>query len=318
MQDKITRPMLADSKSVTDFTTVRYPVLASPKLDGIRAVMVDGKLVSRKFKAIPNDHIRETLELCLPDGFDGELIASNDVVTVGDLTKLANFQDVTSAVMTKTGKPVFVFNVFDWVCITLSEPFEDRLERASWWVAPHMSCGHPRWAIAIVPHKWVRNVAELDAYEAQCLAKGYEGAMLRDPQGPYKCGRATFKQGWLLKVKRFEDAEAKVVGVEEQMHNANEAKTDELGLTKRSTHKAGKVPAGTLGKFVVVGVKGRFKGITFRIGGGPGLTAERRKKLWNVRDTLLGKLVKYKYQDYGSKDAPRIPQFIGFRDRRDM
>ena len=47
------------------------------------------------------------------------------------------------------------------------------------------------------------------------------------------------REGYLLKVKRFVDGEALVIGVTEPMHNANEAKTNELGRTARSHKKAG-------------------------------------------------------------------------------
>ena len=63
--DMITKPMLAGK--VKDLDKIDYPVYATPKLDGIRAVMIDGKLVSRNFKAIPNNFTRTKFEKILPD-----------------------------------------------------------------------------------------------------------------------------------------------------------------------------------------------------------------------------------------------------------
>src|SRR5690606_27777905 len=113
-------------------------------------------------------------------------------------------------------------------------------------------------------------------------------------------GRSTAREGHLLKLKRFTDGEAVVIGFEELMHNANEATKDELGYTKRSTHADGKVPMGTLG---ALKVRDLTTGIEFSIG--TGYTAAQRRKLWDARDTLVGKVVKYKHFEGGVKDAPR-------------
>ena len=81
-------------------------------------------------------------------------------------------------------------------------------------------------------------------YEKEFLEIGAEGVMLRSPTGPYKQGRSTLKEGYLLKVKQFTDAEARVIGFDEKMHNANEADVGELGQTKRSSHAENLIPTG--------------------------------------------------------------------------
>jgi DNA ligase-1 len=139
--------------------------------------------------------------------------------------------------------------------------------------------------------------------------------MIRDPEGPYKCGRSSVKQQYLLKIKPFEDGEAKIVGFEEQMENTNEAEKDAFGHTKRSSHKAGKVPKGTLGKFVV---RRLSDDLEFRVGTGKGLTNTLRQEIWDNQKKFLGKIIKYKHQAIGAKIAPRIAIFLGFRDLRDM
>jgi DNA ligase-1 len=140
--------------------------------------------------------------------------------------------------------------------------------------------------------------------------------------GLYKHGRSTLREGWLLKVKRFEDGEARVVATEEWETNLNEAKTNALGRTERSTHQANKVGAGVLGKLIVVGVKGdRYDGIEFGVGTGfRGADAAdgERAKLWRMRDKLVGRIVRYKYFPTGGKDKPRFPIFDGWRDPIDM
>ena len=97
----------------------------------------------------------------------------------------------------------------------------------------------------------IRDAAQLAAYEEKCLAEGYEGVMIRTPDSPYKCGRSTEREGWLLKIKRFEDDEAVVLETYEGLSNLNPAERDAFGRTKRSSCKENKVGRGELGGFVV-------------------------------------------------------------------
>lgn len=297
------RPMLAPSKSV-DPTTIRYPVLASPKYDGIRCVIRDGRALSRALKPIPNVHMRGTLEGlgARAEGFDGELM----------LPHPASFQAVSSAVMAHDVEPPpdWFFVVFD--CLIgdgCDVPFSGRLEAARRRIelcdfGPHVRhCEHVE----------IHGPDELAEYEARVLAAGHEGAMLRAPEGPYKFGRATMREGHLYKLKRFVDGEAEIVAVLELQHNTNEAFEGELGQTKRRTLKAGKVDGGVMGKLLVRDLK---TGVEFKIG--TGYTWKQRELFFRIRDTLPGRVVRYRFQDHGVKDKPRIASFQGFRDRRDL
>lgn len=293
------KPMLA-GKAPADLSKLRYPVFVSPKLDGVRCVVLNGKALTRSLKPIPNKHIRGTIEALgsLLDGLDGE-------ITLADATR--PFHEVSSAVMAREGEPDFRFWVFDDFTLPCMS-FEDRHSAA------RRACVHaPEW-VGLVPHSTAFAMEDIERYEARYLAQGYEGAMIRDPEASYKCGRSTAREGSLLKLKRFEDGEAVVIGFEEQQQNTNEATRDELGRTKRSSAKAGKRGKNTLGKLLVRGINGKFKDVDFAIG--TGFTDTQRRSLWGTH--LNGQLVKYRYQAYGSKDAPRLPVFVGFRDKSDL
>ena len=297
----IEKPMLAGT--CKDVEAIAYPVLCSPKLDGIRCIVQGGRVLSRKFKDIPNHHIRKTLL----DAFLGWEDFSFD----GELMVGQTFQACTSGIMSRSGNPNFVFHVFD--CVDGKQPlvgFKARLETAAKAVFD-IGDRHVR----VVPHQLANTEEELLDLEQRYLAEGHEGLMVRSINGPYKHGRSTAKQGWLLKVKRFVDAEAEVIGFVELLHNANELKTDELGYAKRSSAKDGKVPMGTLGKFLVRDLR---DGTEFRIGTGRGLTQALRQEIWDHQDQYLGKIVKFRYQEHGVKDKPRIPVWLGFRDPSDM
>ena len=77
--------------------------------------------------------------------------------------------------------------------------------------------------VRVVPQVLVHNEEELRAFEEKCLAEGYEGAMVRSLEGPYKCGRSTVKEGYLLKVKRFEDGEAEILEVAARLARQGDA-----------------------------------------------------------------------------------------------
>lgn len=64
------QPMLA---SPIELENIKYPVYCSPEYNGIRYVIRDGIVLSRKRKTIPNEYILEMLKKC-PDNLDGELI----------------------------------------------------------------------------------------------------------------------------------------------------------------------------------------------------------------------------------------------------
>ena len=135
------------------------------------------------------------------------------------------------------------------------------------------------------------------------------------PVGAYKMGRSTTKEGILLKVKEFADAEATVVGFNEKLSNQNELKTDVFGYAERSTEKAGMVPAGTLGSFHVKMTDGR------EFNCGSGLNDEQRLEIWNNQDEYLGKMIKFKYMQIGvdkKTGVPRLPIFLGFRHPDDV
>lgn len=284
----IFRPMLATD---ADLDKLRFPLLASAKLDGVRAVVRDGVVFSRSNKPIPNAHVQKLFGKYTH--FDGELI-------VGDPTSKACYRDTISGVMSVDGEPDVKLYVFDHV----GEPshlYNFRAERLT--KSKH-----------VVVHEQVMclTLEDILKYEEQCLDAGYEGLILRDPNAPYKQGRSTVKEGYLLKLKRFVDDEATVIGFEERMHNGNVATVNELGRTARSSHKENKSGRGDLGALLLR----HSSGIEFSCG--TGFTDGERGEIWANRDRYLGQLAKYKHFPVGAKDLPRHPVFLGWRDRRDL
>lgn len=285
---------------VEDVADLRWPLLASPKLDGIRAIWWEGQFYSRKMKPIPNQAITLAMQEFEDkaggmyhaglNGLDGELVC-------GDPCNKLCFNTTTSVVMTRTAPATNLrFYVFDRVDMNLS--FARRYQSMPDTLPPF---------VYILNQELVRNSEALESFENHAVNLGYEGVILRNPEGHYKQGRSTLKEQGLLKLKRFEDDEALVIGFEELMHNDNEAKIDERGYTKRSSHKANKVPMNTLGALIVV-----WKGVQFNIGSG--FTAGMRAEIWKNQKYYLGKQAKFKYLPVGLLEAPRHPVFLGWRE----
>jgi DNA ligase-1 len=274
-----------------------FPLIASPKLDGVRAVVGRDSLLSRSLKPIPNARV-QTIYTGLPEYLDGELLA-------GDPAAPDVYRKTVSMVMSEDVKiDGLTYWLFD---LQADAPFTERYGRLRR-IAEGLKARGAQ--VELVPQVLVNNLDELLELELQWVGEGYEGVILRKPDSPYKHGRSTVSEGYLLKLKRFVDGEAKVIGVTELMHNGNAAKTNALGRTERSHMKAGLVGAGVMGTLVVRDIK---TGVEFEIG--TGFTAEDRAEMWNRQP--LGRLAKYKHFPVGVKNRPRHPVFLGWRDWRD-
>ena len=165
----------------------------------------------------------------------------------------------------------------------------------------------PEWVKPILPTMILLEQRLLE-YEQACLDNHYEGVIFRHPGGPYKCGRSTLLEQYMVKLKRFTDMEVTVIGFEEMMHNTNEKERDEFGMAKRSKALAGMEPAGCLGKLIVQS----NEGVEFKVG--TGFTQADRKSIWLSKDLYIGKTATIKYQKHGMKDKPRIPVFKCWRE----
>ena len=286
------KPMLACSTQ-PDINQLSYPLYASTKLDGIRCVVINGKVLSRTLKPIPNLHIQNSLS-SLPFNLDGELMVEGD------------FSSVESAVMSRDGKPDFTYRVFD--CIDYpAMPYASRYGRL-------LEAVQAMRNDLIVPlHQQVaKSAAEVQKLYAEATALGYEGLILRAMQAPYKYGRSTLKQEWMLKLKPVEDTEAFIIGYEEMMHNDNEAELSNTGGTVRSKHQAGLTPSGKLGAFVCQDKDG------FTVSVGSGFTMAQRLEYWEKRFDLLGKQITFKFQERTPDMSYRFPVFKGFRSTIDV
>lgn len=295
------KPMLASR--VDDLDALRYPKLASCKLDGIRAIVLDGQICTRNLKPIRNDYIRSLLSNPLLNGLDGELV-------VGPVNSPTIFCDTLSGVMSKEGEPDFTFWVFDSF-INPNDTFSVRYASVKQLydrLPIELSV-----FISVLDHSVAMDSNDVTIMEQAAIDKGFEGLMLRAPDGKYKFGRASKKEETLLKIKRFMDFEVVVTGFKEQLHNANAATIDNLGATERSSHKENMIPMGTLGALIATGcIPGTSEVLEFSVG--TGFTDVLRQEIWDNKEKYLGKTITIKFFDYGGYVKARMPVFKGFRE----
>lgn len=287
-----------------DLSKITYPCLASTKLDGLRCLITsNGTPVSRTLRPIRNKHIASILSDPALAGLDGELV-------VGDPAASDCMRRSNSGIMSYEGTPDFTYYVFDyWNRTALGSPSigYDEVQRRL------ATISHPN--IVILQQYRISSTDRLEALERSVLDDGYEGLVIRPLKGHYKFGRSTAREGLLLKLKRYTQSEARIIGMEELLHNANEPTLDERGYTTRSQAMDGKIGLNTMGALIV---EGEYNGTitSFRIG--TGFTAAERDWFWTRRDILVGAVVTFKFFPSGSKDRPRHPVYISLRDIDDL
>lgn len=288
-----------------------FPVVMLPKIDGVRGLNPAGQFVARSLKKHGNLYTsRFYSEPCLI-GLDGELAAED--WQHPDLCRLT-----TSATSTHDGAPFTLWWIFDLVNEKTQDwGYLDRLKEADSLIRRLQADPlQPECVrhLRIVPHVVVHNMEALEEQDAEWLEMGFEGSILRDPNGKHKNGRCTVREGAYLRIKRFIEEEAYVMGIIEGQQNMNDAQENELGRTFRSTHQENMVPNGMVGAMQVRSLK---DGAEFVVGAGKMPHADR-KKFFDNPELLLGKIIKYQHFPKGVKDKPRFPTFKTFRDIADM
>lgn len=278
------RPLL--SATLEDPLRLTYPVLCSPKYDGLRCLILDGKAVSRNLKPFRNTYVQQCLRY-LPHGLDGELI-------VGEPNRGNVLGRTQSGIMSTDGTPDFTYYIFD--DFSKAMPF---VERHKWL----LNIVDDR--VVRVPHVMITSHDHFIEYEQKTIDEGYEGVMVRSINGRYKYGRATHNDQILWKFKRFKDSEALVYGLEEGVSNQNEPTVDNLGHSKRSHHQENYVPAQRVGTILA---RDLTTGHELRVSPGE-MTAEDRKYYWENQQELIGQTITIKYFEYGMLNQPRFCTF---------
>ena len=307
------KPLLADDW-VEDKLT--FPMFGQPKVDGVRALNMTGKLTGRSLKPFKNRYLTTQLSHSSLVGFDGELAAESHVHP--DLCRITS-----SATGTILGEPYVLWWLFDYITPeTKSWPYKHRFAHILNAIrdTPPQLQRHLR----TMPTRIITSLSELEDYDAENLEAGYEGTILRDPEASHKEGRSG-KKPILWRIKRFIDFEFSVHEIIEGEENQNEAQVNELGNTFRSSHQENKVANGMVGAMLGNVLADVYDGDTllFRMGqevrvSAGRMTHEQRKHYFIHQDEFKRAIHKAKFFPKGIKDKPRFPTWQAFRQLEDM
>lgn len=273
------------------FARGRY-FLVTDKFDGIRATNHVAGLFSRTMKPIPNEWICNVAKHSVALNFDMEIMTYTDGVP-------DDFHTIQSKVMTRDGQPIHRFHVFDDFT-SPNESYHQRIERIERFKVMRNHDEHVEFELP----RPVSSLYALKLEHEDAIARGREGLIVRHPEAPYKYGRSTLNEGWMLKLKLWESAEARIIGWEPLMRNTNEPTINVFGRQERGHGICGKVAEDMLGAFICESDEfGQFNV------GGPFTTLQR----CNFYGKHLNETLTYEFQRHGTKEKPRSPRFKGIR-----
>jgi DNA ligase-1 len=230
-------PMLAE-KYIDRKNKVKFPVLGSTKIDGMRMVNVKGATTTRNGKNIPScPHITNALKplfKAYPKGLvDGEIYADNeyfeDIMSLVKKTKNLTPENLLES---EQKAKLWVFDGF------LSDPkvgFSTRFEEIKKAILEHVAPEHLKYFVFVENVVLINHEEILKQHEIY-VAQGFEGIILRVIDGPYENKRSTY----LLKYKDFIDEEFVIVDMLEGTGNdAGLASKLVVRLKDGSTSEAG-------------------------------------------------------------------------------
>lgn len=312
------KPMLAPNDKV-NLDDIKYPILASYKLDGIRCLFIKGEMLSRSLKPIQNKQLKEKMKPLADYSrehnliLDGEIYSPN--ITFQEITTFVMTHDFEDPVTIKRYKKILTipddvkFYAFD--CVkedNFNQPFAERL---LYHVTSNKNDLQYKFdeIINVVRQDYLYSTKEVNDYFEEALKNGYEGLILKDPNGRYKYGRGTIKEGLIYKVKPFVTFDAEILHVVQatEVDPNAEKKVNELGRSVTSKKKGDRLLIDKASAFEVEYEGKRLK-VTLA------MTDEEKEAVWANRSTYIGKIIEYKGMLVGSKDVPRHPVMIRFRE----
>lgn len=287
------KPMKGDKwKDRADEVT--WPVQVQDKLNGVRCQQVASRAYStggETFWTIP--HIREVLAPFFkkyPDAFiDGEAFNYKLRKRLNRLTELVSVcykeKDLTPELLAES-KEIVQLHVFDgwgFKGITKDTPWEER-HAAVAEVVKEMGSEF----VQMLPYVVVKDIEAL-MFKLRANRKvGGEGLMVRYGKCPFKSGRSKY----MLKLKHFDDAEFKVVDIQE-------GNADWKGCAKRIVLELPKPATNTGETTFAANIEG---------------DREWLRKLYQNKETVIGKQATTEFQQWSEYGVPQIPWVRCIRD----
>lgn len=321
---------LAHDINIKTFKGVIFPLWGFPKVDGVRGVRVKPHLTGRSLEPFKNSALVVKFTDPAYAGFDGELtingyltnaelaaaIERGEITPEDDNATLCSLTTgLTNRAKLRKGEDSLpdnaVWNLFDFLREDVVHlPYEERYDALARLYDSDQCPPH----VNLLPYTVIENEQQALDFIQWCIDNHFEGAVFRDPKAKHKSGRPGKKDNDFWRFKPTSDKDAFVIGIEEAMENQNEATTNALGRTERSSAKAGKVPKGMIGNLICLDLE------TEKIIKVPAGKMKEDFKIAAFRDQslIVGHPIKYTSLDTGVKDAPRQGRFTELRAMFDL
>jgi DNA ligase 1 len=275
-------------KRVEDWSGIHV----EPKWDGIRVVAIVDSEGEHKFysrngrELLMLDHLKPELFKLgarlhkMNKGyekaamFDGEIVNGNGV-----------FEDVSGVIHLKDQQaPHVLYKVFHAMPLELFEKREDRMPQAYRSRCLSEAMSYAKYSlVSYSPPIKVDDDDEVQRFYVKCRQKGYEGAMVKNLNEPWRG-----KRSWdWMKMKAEETADIRIKGF------------------KPGTGKY----EGTLGALIC-----RYKKKTVNVSG---MTDEQRDMFWKGQDKFLKRYIEVTYQNITNQGKLRHPRFKRLRPDKD-
>lgn len=318
MKPKKFSPFLAPNETV-NLDNIKYPILASYKLDGIRCIFYKGEMLSRSLKPIQNKQLREKFKPLIDYSREHNIILDGEIyspeLTFQAITKFVMTKDFTDQkTIKKHGKVLTIpehlkYYAFDTVGKS-DGAFEVGFNQRLLNLTPDM--GNFKEIVTVVKHEYLSSKEEVEQYFETALEEGYEGLILREPNGRYKCGRGTLKEGLIYKLKKFIDFDGKIIDVIQSTEaNVDAEKTiNELNRSVTSKKKGDRHFIEKASAFLVQYEGNQLKVVI-------AMSDKEKKEVWYNKKYYIGKWITYKGMLIGAKNVVRHPVFLRFGDAKD-
>ena len=176
----------------------------SIKRDGVRAEIINEKLVGRSLKSFKNSKLHKYFKNLISTVspfviLEGEIYC--DGIPCREMAGICNSKNKDIPEGTK----FFIFGIAD-----SEKTFEERIEEIHW--RYHHQLSTQIFNFEIVKQLKCESADMAKNFYESCLNDGYEGAVLMDGSKKYKPGRVTIKQHIGFKLKPEQEDDLEIIG----------------------------------------------------------------------------------------------------------
>jgi DNA ligase-1 len=217
----------------------KYPCIGQPKLNGLRCYIIWGEwvegdgffkerkegvmLLSSEGNRYIVPHVANWFkkeDFCsngdgIPDiYYDGELYVHGEKLN----TIKSRIPIEINGIVSKPALPVYLVNFFCFDIAIEDSPFRERLKlqhdklknrvTTTLDISPNGSISGP--PVVLVESKVMLSAEDAMTYTEQCIARGFEGCVLREFENLYEYGK---RPSTIIKIKKFIDSEFEVVDI---------------------------------------------------------------------------------------------------------